>query len=223
MKQAVLCLALAVGSGLNALASEPETTPYTWKNVQIRGGGFVDGIIFHPSAKDLRYARTDMGGAYKWDPSIKRWAPILDFMPYKDLNLMGVESIALDPHDPSRVYLACGTYTNAATPDGAILRSNDQARHFLRTDVPIKFGGNEDGRGSGERLAVDPSDGRILYLGTRHDGLWRSTDLRRILDSYHHLSGYHRGHPANPPRPSPARPPASAISACLSAARASFS
>ena len=30
--------------------------PYAWKNVQIVGGGFVDGIIFHPSEKGLRCA-----------------------------------------------------------------------------------------------------------------------------------------------------------------------
>ena len=61
-------------------------------------------------------------------------------------------------------------------PMGAILRSSDRGRTFQRTNVPIKFGGNEDGRGNGERLVVDPKDGRILYLGTRHDGLWRSRD-----------------------------------------------
>ncbi len=169
-----ILLALSLLSPI-AFAASPKAA-YTWKNVQIVGGGFVDGVIFHPTAANLRYARTDMGGAYKWDPDASRWSPILDFMPYKDLNLMGVESIAVDPHDPQRVYLACGTYTNDATPDGAILRSDDQARHFARTDVPIKFGGNEDGRGNGERLVVDPGDGRVLYLGTRHSGLWRSTD-----------------------------------------------
>ena len=89
---------------------------------------------------------------------------------------MGVESIAVDPADPNRVYLACGTYTNPRTPNGAILRSDNQGQSFQRTDVPLKFGGNEDGRGNGERLAVDPRDGHILYLGTRHDGLWRSID-----------------------------------------------
>ncbi len=183
MKKMFLCLALASilapGCdifGSNAFAFGPKKAHYTWKNVQIVGGGFVDGVIFHPTAPNLRYARTDMGGAYKFNAAYNRWTPILDFMPYKDLNLMGVESIALDPQDPKRVYLACGTYTNASTPDGAILRSDDQAQHFKRTNVPIKFGGNEDGRGNGERLAVDPSDGRILYLGTRHAGLWRSTD-----------------------------------------------
>jgi photosystem II stability/assembly factor-like uncharacterized protein len=157
-------------------AQHPTRQPYTWKNVQIVGGGFVDGVIFHPTVAGIRYARTDMGGAYRWDQKADRWQPILDWVPYKDLNLMGVESIAVDPADARRVYLACGTYTNANTPNGAILRSDDGGRTFERTDVPFKFGGNEDGRGNGERMAVDPGDGKVLYLGTRHDGLWRSTD-----------------------------------------------
>jgi photosystem II stability/assembly factor-like uncharacterized protein len=159
-----------------AFAQSVRSAQYTWKNVQIVGGGFVDGIIFHPTAPGVRYARTDMGGAYRWDATANRWRPMLDWVPYKDLNLMGVESIAVDPSNPRRVYLACGTYTNPRTPNGAILRSSDGGRTFQRTDVTFKFGGNEDGRGNGERLAVDPGDSRVLYLGTRHDGLWRSTD-----------------------------------------------
>jgi photosystem II stability/assembly factor-like uncharacterized protein len=164
---------------LTALACSAQLAPpepYSWQNVQIVGGGFVDGVIFHPSAPGVRYARTDMGGAYRWDDPTHRWQPILDWIPYKDLNLMGIESIAIDPSDPNRVYLACGTYTNPTTPNGAILRSSDRGKTFQRADVPFKFGGNEDGRGNGERLVVDPQDGRILYLGTRHDGLWRSRD-----------------------------------------------
>ena len=163
-------------SAMAAMGQTPRAIQYRWQNIQIVGGGFVDGVIFHPSVKDLRYARTDMGGAYRWDAATRRWQPMLDWVPYKDVNLMGIESIALDPSDASRVYLACGTYTNPRTPNGAILRSDDRGRTFQRTDVPFKFGGNEDGRGNGERLAVDPGDGRVLYLGTRHDGLWRSTD-----------------------------------------------
>jgi photosystem II stability/assembly factor-like uncharacterized protein len=161
---------------LAAAGQTPKQETYSWKSVQIVGGGFVDGVIFHPTAPGVRYARTDMGGAYRWDVTADRWQPILDWVPYKDLNLMGVESIAVDLADPNRVYLACGTYTNPRTPNGAILRSDNQGQSFQRTDVPLKFGGNEDGRGNGERLAVDPRDGHILYLGTRHDGLWRSID-----------------------------------------------
>ena len=167
---------LAAVVSIMAQGNKPAAQPYTWKSVQIVGGGFVDGIVFHPTAKGVRYARTDMGSAYRWDEQAKRWDPLLDWVPYEDLNLMGVESIALDPQDPNRVYLACGTYTNARTPDGAILRSKDRGKTFERTNVPFKFGGNEDGRGNGERLSVDPHDSNVLYLGTRQAGLWKSTD-----------------------------------------------
>lgn len=160
----------------SCVGGKPAAEPYVWKNVQIVGGGFVDGIIFHPAAKGVCYARTDMGGAYRWDEKDKRWQPMLDWVTYEDNNTMGVESIAVDPSDPDRVYLACGTYTFEGIPNGAILRSDDRGKTFQRTDMPFKMGGNEDGRGNGERLAVDPHDGRILYMGSRHDGLWKSTD-----------------------------------------------
>jgi hypothetical protein len=37
------CLSVA-----QAQSPKVASRPYTWKNVQIVGGGFVDGIIFHP-------------------------------------------------------------------------------------------------------------------------------------------------------------------------------
>jgi photosystem II stability/assembly factor-like uncharacterized protein len=175
-------LTILVGTVLFVIGNQivfcqkPPSTPYTWKSVQMVGGGFVDGIIFHPTAKGVCYSRTDMGGAYRRNPQTLRWEPLLDWLSYEDLNLMGVESIALDPSDPESVYLSCGTYTNPRVPDGAILRSSDRGKTFQLTRVPFKMGGNEDGRGNGERMAVDPNDGNILYLGTRLAGLWKSTD-----------------------------------------------
>jgi len=166
--------AVILNTGLHA-QNQTATVPYNWKNVQMSGGGFVDGIIFHPTAKGVRYCRTDMGGAYRWNDDTKRWEPILDWVTYKENNLMGVESIAIDPNDPNRVLLACGTYTSSKGPN-AILRSDDRAHTFKRTDVPFHMGGNENGRGNGERMAIDPNDGNIVYMGTRKDGLWKSTD-----------------------------------------------
>jgi photosystem II stability/assembly factor-like uncharacterized protein len=183
-----------------ASAQSPRQEAYSWKNVQIVGAGFVDGIIFHPTAHDLRYARTDIGGAYRWDARANRWQPMLDWVSYRDRHLMGVESIAIDPSDPNRVYLACGIYAGAGAPDGAILRSGDRGRTFKRTDVPFKFGGNEDGRGNGERLEVDPGDGRILYVGSRHDGLWRSQDRGA---TWSRVDSFPDVREANPPAPVP--------------------
>ncbi len=185
----------------HTISTHPRQQVYAWKNVQIVGGGFVDGIVFHPTAPGLGYARTDMGGAYRWDVGSHRWMPLLDWVSKKDVNLMGVESIAVDPQNPNRVYLACGMYTNQDAPNGAVLRSSDRGKSFDRSDLPFKLGGNEDGRGNGERLAVDPGDGRILYLGTRHDGLWRSQDRGVTwtrVDSFPDVSE------ADPPTPAPA-------------------
>lgn len=167
---------LFMSFSMSVLAQTPSSVPYTWESVRMSGGGFVDGIVFHPTEKGLCYCRTDMGGAYRRNPETLVWEPLLDWVSYQDVNLMGVESIALDPSDPNRLFMACGTYSNDRSPNGAILRSNDRGKTFQRTDVPFKMGGNEDGRGNGERMAVDPNDGNILYFGTRHNGLWKSID-----------------------------------------------
>ncbi len=152
------------------------TGPYTWKNAQVVGGGYVTGLVFNPRAKGLLYARTDMGGAYRWDVAAEQWIPLTDWVGEKDWNLLGIDSLATDPVDPDRLYLAAGTYTNSWAGNGALLRSTDRGRTFQRTDLPFKLGANEDGRGAGERLVIDPADNGTLLLGTRKNGLWRSTD-----------------------------------------------
>ncbi|MBD0839930.1 RICIN domain-containing protein [Streptomyces sp. TRM68416] len=152
------------------------TGPYVWKNAQVVGGGYVTGLVFNQKQKGLLYARTDMGGAYRWDTAAEQWIPLTDWIGEKDWNLLGIDSLATDPVDPQRLYLGAGTYTNEWGGNAAILRSTDQGRTFKRTDLPFKLGANEDGRGAGERLVVDPAHNSTLLLGTRKNGLWRSTD-----------------------------------------------
>ncbi|MFJ9643626.1 RICIN domain-containing protein [Streptomyces sp. NPDC101206] len=159
-----------------AESQAPGSGPYTWRNAQVVGGGYVTGLVFNPREKGLLYARTDMGGAYRWDTGAEQWIPLTDWLGEKDWNLLGVDALATDPVDPDRLYLATGTYTNEWAGNGAILRSKDRGRTFQRTDLPFKLGGNEDGRGAGERLAINPADNGTLLLGTRKNGLWRSTD-----------------------------------------------
>lgn len=149
---------------------------YTWRNAPVAGGGYVTGLVFNQKEKGLLYARTDMGGAYRWDPGAEQWIPLTDWVGEKDWNLLGIESLATDPVDPDRLYLAAGTYTNDWAGNGSILRSTDRGRTFQRTDLPFKLGGNEDARGAGERLVIDPANHDNLLLGTRKNGLWRSTD-----------------------------------------------
>ncbi|MFE5394630.1 cellulose binding domain-containing protein [Streptomyces sp. NPDC056568] len=185
----ILTLLLALGAGLltggppAALAAEAPRAAvaadtYTWKNARIDGGGFVPGIVFSRTEKDLAYARTDIGGAYRWQEASKTWTPLLDHVGWDDWGHTGVVSVASDAVDPDRVYAAVGTYTNDWDPgNGAVLRSADRGASWEKTDLPFKLGGNMPGRGMGERLAVDPHDNDVLYLGAPSgNGLWRSTD-----------------------------------------------
>ncbi len=169
-------IALLLGAATAARAGES----YRWGNVPIFGGGFVSGIVAHPTAKGLMYCRTDIGGAYRWDGDASgtsgRWTAITDWVDGDHWNYTGIEALAVDPNDAGRVYLAVGTYTQSWAGNGAILRSADRGATWQTTPLPFKNGGNEDGRNCGERLAVDPLDGNVLFLGTRNDGLWTSRD-----------------------------------------------
>ncbi|MFD3736866.1 RICIN domain-containing protein [Streptomyces sp. NPDC058629] len=156
--------------------TEPTAGPYVWQNAQVVGGGYVTGLVFNPKEKGLLYTRTDMGGAYRWDVAAEQWIPLTDWVGEKDWNLLGIDSLATDPVDPDRLYLAAGTYTNSWAGNAELLRSTDRGRTFKRTALPFKLGANEHGRGAGERLAIDPADPGTLLLGTRKNGLWRSTD-----------------------------------------------
>lgn len=149
---------------------------YTWKNVQIQGGGFVTGVIYNPTEKDLLYARTDVGGAYQWDAETKTWIPLTDHLSRDQKNFTGVLSLATDSSDPNRVNLATGLYTQSWAGTGAVLASADKGETWTTANLPIILGGNEDGRSAGERLQVDPNLGSTLYLGSSTDGLWKSTD-----------------------------------------------
>jgi xyloglucan-specific exo-beta-1,4-glucanase len=170
--------ATIVSSVAAPAAAAVSTQSYSWKNVAIGGGGFVDGIEFSPAQANLIYARTDIGGAYRWNQSTGSWTPLLDWVGQSNWGWNGVVSIAPDPLNANKVWAAVGMYTNSFDPNnGAILRSSDQGATWQSTALPFKLGGNMPGRGMGERLAVDPNDDNILYLGAPNgNGLWKSTD-----------------------------------------------
>jgi hypothetical protein len=148
--------------------------PYAWKNVAIKGGGFVSGIIMSPALAGLAFVRTDVGGAYRFDPTNQRWTPVTDWVGNRNAGLMGIESIAPDPVDPNKVYIAAGQYLTAGY--GTILSSTDMGQTWTQNNISAPMGGNVDGRSMGERLAVDPNLTSTLYFGSRNAGLFRSTD-----------------------------------------------
>src|SRR5688500_9777656 len=65
----------------------PET--YKWENVAIGGGGFVSAIIPSKTQANLFYARTDVGGAYRWDATENKWTALLDWVSEEEVGYLG--------------------------------------------------------------------------------------------------------------------------------------
>lgn len=150
---------------------------YSWNNVKVVAGGYITGVYFHPGQQGLMYARTDVGGAYRWGPNDTQWVPLLDFTTRANWWQIGVEAIGLDPTDPNKLYVAVGEYANENWDgNGAMLVSSDQGNTFTAVALPFKNGSNDNGRNTGERIAVDPNLPSTVYYGTRVAGLQVSTD-----------------------------------------------
>lgn len=160
---------------LQCIAVSAQT--YKWGSVAMGGGGFVDGIITSKTEENLMYARTDVGGAYRWDAINKVWIPLLDWTSEEEKGFQGVESFALDPQVSKNVYMLVGTsyFSGGKT---AILRSTDYGNTFAITDVTSQFKahGNGMGRQNGEKLVVDPNKSSVLFCGSRANGLFKSTN-----------------------------------------------
>ena len=175
IKSRYVILAFLVICTLLLQAQNPEK--YKWNSIKFGGGGFVTGIITCPTEKNLIYARTDVGGAYRWVEETQSWKSISYAIGPNQTGLLCVESLAIDPSEPNKVYLFAGQgyFNNGFT---AILISNDYGETFKTVDVSSKFraNGNNPGRANGERLAFDPNNGNILFCGTRDKGLFKSTD-----------------------------------------------
>lgn len=151
------------------------TEEFAWGTVTMGGGGFVSAIITSKTEKNLIYARTDVGGAYRWNEANHAWIPLNDWLDYNSNGIYGIEALALDPSNAGRLYMLAGTeYWNEGKT--MILRSDDYGTTFDTINVTSQFTahGNGYGRQNGERLAVDPNNPDILFCGTRKHGLWKS-------------------------------------------------
>ena len=157
----------------NLLAQQgSDANDYVYRPVTITAGGYVPGFIAHPTEPGLIYARTDIGSVYRWQAQENRWQPLTDFQTPANYNYNGPESVALDPTDPNRLYIAAGMY--AYSNCCAFLVSNDRGATFQIYPSPFEMASNDDGRAAGERLAVNPFKPSELFMGTRFNGLWVS-------------------------------------------------
>ena len=154
---------------------DPTELGYEWEVLSSGAGGFVTGLDSNADGS-VRIARTDVGGLYRWNDDGEQWVQMLSLEGVDAPELIDwqVESVAIAPSNPDRIYLSAGD--TVQEPTGTVLISDDGGATWARSPQRFTIHGNGDWRTSGERLAVDPADPDVVLLGTRTSGLWRSTD-----------------------------------------------
>ncbi len=147
---------------------------YTYKSLSVPGGGFVTGFVFHPNIPNILYARTDIGGIYRFDFENGKWHSLADWITEYNRYLALPLSLALDYEQPNMLYAMCGN-SRKGFPHGksALLVSDDYGENFTEKAVPFCCNGNAPARSSAERLAY--KNGR-LFFGSQGEGLWQSSD-----------------------------------------------
>ncbi len=175
MKKSLACLSAAVlfGTGLtmpdistNTVAEAATASiedQMKFGALGIGGGGFVSGII---TGDDQMYARTDVGGAYRYDYETGNWIQLMDLLTEEQRGFLSIDAFCVDPNNDDTLYLlaGCAYFSDAKT---AIFRSKDGGETFDIIDVTdlIQVHGNGYGRQCGEAIAVDPDNPDIIYCG----------------------------------------------------------
>lgn len=146
---------------------------YQYHNAPIPGGGYVTGFLYSQSVPGLLYARTDIGGVYRFSTKEQRWESLIDHVTMEQLDETYPAAIALDENRPGRLYIACGT---DGREEGVLAVSDDYGDSFCYRRIPVAVHGNLNGRGTGYRLVVHPKKPDTLYFASQRGGLLISRD-----------------------------------------------
>lgn len=143
---------------------------YDWETVNVGAGGFVTGLDF---ADDGSLAvKTDVGGAYVWESGRMEQLLTTDAMPSEYSNPEdgdGVYEVVFAPSNSNIMYMYWFD---------RLFKSTDRGGTFTElTDFGTHTGSaNGSWRTHNNRLAVDPINPDVLYVGTEDDGLFVTFD-----------------------------------------------
>lgn len=154
------------------MAATVTSDPLTFRPLKIGAGGWVTGHAQHSDGTLV--CRTDVYGGYIWDGT--DWTQIVttSTMPagdvHQDIN-DGIYEIVIAPSNSSIVYMHYHGY---------VYKSTDQCATWVKKTAIT--GDSYDGANNGaqrykqNKMAVDPLDTNIVYVGTLDNGLWRTLD-----------------------------------------------
>ncbi|MEP0768975.1 hypothetical protein [Trichocoleus sp. DQ-U1] len=93
----------------------------------------------------------------------------------KEKTYYGEEAIATDPINPNIVYMAAGKYSQRQ-PKRSIFKSTERGKNWTKLNINLGIDSNVEHGWVGKRLALNPANSNIIFIDSRHDGVWRYSD-----------------------------------------------
>jgi hypothetical protein len=148
-------------------SNRPQTT---WAQVKIGGGGYVTGIDKSTDETTI-VCRNDTYGGHVWNSSTSSWDELITYssMPAGALpdGTAGVFELRVAPSNSNRLYMM----TNGST-----YRSDNRGVTWVDVNMSYDTAGSELARGvtrfMGQKMAVDPINPDVVYLGTPTGGVY---------------------------------------------------
>ena len=154
---------------MGALSSSIQQPTIIGKPLDVGAGGWADGIYIAPNGTMV--VRTDTYGAYIWNGT--QWQQLITStsMPAGFVTPNsgeGVYEIQIAPSNTNILYMAYEGYVFRSTNDGATWTQTAFAQ--------VTEDANDSYRGDGQKMAVDPNNPNIVYVGTPENGLFVTTN-----------------------------------------------
>lgn len=146
---------------------------YKWKQSSVGGGGYITGLIQHPSNPDILYGRCDVAGVFKSTDRGKSWTPINNGT--TEYFHHSVDGFAISPHHPNVIFRCSGDARGNKT-FGSVHKSTDGGNSWYEVCRDADFFGNGPNRMMGEKITVDPFNPNNVALFSYHNGVFVSTD-----------------------------------------------
>ena len=158
--------------GANGTDVVDPTVSTNWQTLKVGAGGFADGVDIDPDGTMV--VRTDTNGAYIWNGTSWQQLVSASSMPASFLasnpvsSGQGVYEIQMAPSNSSIMYMMF---------DGYVFSSTNQGANWTQTSfAQVTASPNDNFRMFGQKMAVDPNNPNIVYVGTPQNGLWVTTN-----------------------------------------------
>lgn len=170
------------------------TLPGVINQSTLGGGGYITGLIQHPSQAHILFARCDVGGVFKSMDAAQTWRTVNKGM--TESHHHSVQSFAISPHNPD-LLLRCSGEARGQRRIGTIHRSDNGGESWYAVCSNVDYYGNGPTRMHAEVIAFDPFDSRFAATGGYSNGVWVSDDAgehwkyaglngERITSLYYH-------------------------------------